>query len=284
LSPEQVALHDLSAASDVFSLGSLLAFAATGRPPFGQGATVAVLLNIQRNEPDLDGIDPTRKVLLERILAKEPAARPTAREILDVARGMRNVPDDATMAINRSHTTAPIVAPVAQPLVPPPVNPVPPAVTSAPARKKRSAGKPLAVLAALVIAAGVGYAGFNSLDSGASPEPTRSAEQQASEEPAGPTQAPADPGSDQLRSGDWLLSRYSISQDNGKLVINGTVQNSGDQAASTTLTVFYYVNGEAVAVATGQTGEVAAGGSAQVTLTSDDDWQPGNPTLVVEAS
>ena len=64
LSPEQANLSELTAASDVFSLGSLLAFAATGRPPFGQGATVAVLMNIQRGEADLAGIDPTRRALL----------------------------------------------------------------------------------------------------------------------------------------------------------------------------------------------------------------------------
>lgn len=67
-------------------------------------------------------------------------------------------------------------------------------------------------------------------------------------------------------------------------MINGTVQNSGSKAASTELTVYYYVDGEAVAVATGSTGEVAPGGSADVTLTSEDSWQPGNPVLVVEAS
>ena len=80
------------------------------------------------------------------------------------------------------------------------------------------------------------------------------------------------------------MSQYAISQDNGKLVINGTVQNSGSKAASTDLTVYYYVDGQAVAVATGSTGEVAPGASANVTLTSDDAWQPGNPVLVVEAS
>jgi hypothetical protein len=61
------------------------------------------------------------------------------------------------------------------------------------------------------------------------------------------------------------------------------VQNSGSKPASTDLTVYYYVNGEAVAVATGSTGEVPAGGSTSVTLTSDDPWQPGNPVLVVQA-
>lgn len=285
LSPEQVALHDLTPASDVFSLGSLLAFAATGRPPFGQGATVAVLMNIQRNEPDLDGIDPTRRVLLERMLTKDAAARPTAREVLDVARGMKNVPEDATMAISQSHTTQPIVAPTQQAVVPPPVAPVAaPAYAPQPPKKKRSLGKPLAVIAALIIAGGVGYVGMNSLESEGTPQTTQSAQEQPTADAPSPSDAPANPGSDQLRSGDWLLSQYSISQDNGKLVINGTVQNSGNKAASTDLTVSYYVNGEAVAVATGSTGQVAPGGSAQVKLTSEDDWQPGNPTLVVEAS
>ena len=272
LSPEQVALQDLSAASDVFSLGSLLAFAATGQPPFGQGATVAVLMNIQRNDPDLSGIDPTRRVLLERMLAKDPALRPTAREVLDVARGMKDIPEDATVSVSQSHTTQPIVAP---PAVRPPAAPMPPP-------KPRRLGAWAAVGLAGVLALGIGYAGFNSLQSGGAPEPSQSQSQQPSEAPSA-GEAPANPGSDQLRSGNWLLSQYSISQDNGKLVINGTVQNSGNKSASADLTVFYYVNGEAVAVATGSTGEVAAGSSAQVTLTSEDDWQPGNPTLVVQA-
>ena len=281
LSPEQVALADLTAASDVFSMGSLLAFAATGRPPFGQGATVAVLMNIQRNEPDLDGIDPTRRVLLERMLAKDPSVRPSAREVLNVARGMKDIPEDSTVAISRSHTTAPIVPPPMPP-TPPPVQafaaPMPPAP-----KRKRGVGRFAAVGLAAVLALGVGYVGFNALDSSGSQQPSQSQDGQPSSAPDA-SEAPANPGSDQLRSGDWLLSRYSISQDNGKLVINGTVQNSGSEAASTELTVFYYINGEAVAVASGSTGEVAPGGSAEVTLTSDDAWQPGNPTLVVKAS
>ena len=261
LSPEQVALQDLSPASDVFSLGSLLAFAATGRPPFGQGATVAVLMNIQRNEPDLEGVDPTRRVLLERMLVKDPNGRPSARDVLEVARGMRDLPQDATVQVSRSHTTAPIAAPVA--------------------RSRRRVGKPIAVVAAGLVAAGLGYAGFSALDNGTPPAPEPTATATATS--GGITNAPAFPGSDQLRSGDWLLSQYSISQDNGKLVIDGTVRNDGASAASTTLTAYYYIDGQAVAVATGQTGDVPAGGSAQVTLTSKDAWQPGNTVLAVQA-
>ena len=269
LSLEQANLDDLSAASDVFSLGSLLVFAATARPPFGQGATVAVLMNIQRGEPDLAGIDPTRTALLKRMLAKDPTQRPSAREVLDIARAVGSG-DDRTVDLRMppAHTTQPI-------------RPV------APVRQDAAVGgwrKPAAIVAAGLMALVVGFLGFSALD-GDSTTPT--GPDATASEPAQtpqPQEAPAFPGSDQLRSGDWLLSQYAISQDNGNLVINGTVQNSGSKAASTELTVYYYVDGKAVAVATGSTGEVAPGSSANVTLTSDDAWQPGNPVLVVEAS
>jgi len=269
LSPEQANLDDLTAASDVFSLGSLLAFAATGRPPFGQGATVAVLMNIQRGEPDLAGIDPQRAALLRRMLVKDPAQRPSAREVLEIARAAQHAAKDSTVAIQRppAHTTQPI-----RPVPPPP-----------PPRTRRSGSwrKPIGVLLAGLLALAIGYGGFQAMESQAPGSSEQQGQQTTAPEPE---QAPDVPGSDQLRSGDWLLSQYSISQDNGKLLINGTVVNSGPKAASTELTVYYYIDGEAVAVATGKTGRVPPGGSTSVELTSDDPWQPGNPVLVVEAS
>jgi serine/threonine protein kinase len=270
LSPEQANLDELSAASDVFSLGSLLAFAATARPPFGQGATVAVLMNIQRGAPDLGGIDPTRTALLTRMLAKDPSQRPSAREVLDIARAVEHGDDNTVdLRVPPSDSTQPIR-------------------TVPPARPRATGGdgwrKPAAIVAAGLLALVVGFLGFNALDGGGTAPAGPDAAQSQGEQTPQPQEAPPFPGSDQLRSGDWLLSQYAISQDNGKLVINGTVQNSGSKAASTDLTVYYYVDGEAVAVATGTTGEVAPGGSASVTLTSDDAWRPGNPVLVVEAS
>ncbi|MCI4046140.1 bifunctional serine/threonine-protein kinase/ABC transporter substrate-binding protein [Streptomyces sp. TRM75563] len=66
-------------AGDVFSLGCLLAYAATGRPPFGSGAVDAVLYRTVHDAPDLDGIeDPGLRALLERCLAKDPGERPAA--------------------------------------------------------------------------------------------------------------------------------------------------------------------------------------------------------------
>ncbi|WP_228988906.1 bifunctional serine/threonine-protein kinase/ABC transporter substrate-binding protein [Streptomyces sp. DH8] len=70
------------AAGDVFSLGCLLAYAATGRPPFGGGAVDAVLYRTVHEAPDLDGIhDAPLRALLERCLVKEPGDRPTAAEL-----------------------------------------------------------------------------------------------------------------------------------------------------------------------------------------------------------
>ncbi|WP_225094851.1 bifunctional serine/threonine-protein kinase/ABC transporter substrate-binding protein [Streptomyces sp. CoH27] len=81
LSPEQAAAGELSPASDVFSLGCVLAYAATGRPPFGAGATDALLYRTVHDEPDLDGVDAESATVLARCLAKDPAARPTPAEL-----------------------------------------------------------------------------------------------------------------------------------------------------------------------------------------------------------
>ncbi|WP_406408122.1 bifunctional serine/threonine-protein kinase/ABC transporter substrate-binding protein [Streptomyces halstedii] len=84
LSPEQATADDtaLGPASDVFSLGCVLAYAATGRPPFGSGAVDALLYRTVHDAPDLTGIDdPALRVLVTDCLAKDPADRPTARAL-----------------------------------------------------------------------------------------------------------------------------------------------------------------------------------------------------------
>ncbi|SFC43490.1 bifunctional serine/threonine-protein kinase/ABC transporter substrate-binding protein [Streptomyces aidingensis] len=82
-------------AADVFSLGCLLAYAATGRPPFGTGTPDALLYRTVHDEPDLSGLDGAEHAplaaLLRRCLAKDPAARP-APEALD-AEITEDVPD-----------------------------------------------------------------------------------------------------------------------------------------------------------------------------------------------
>ncbi|MCX2181038.1 ABC transporter substrate-binding protein [Streptomyces sp. SKN60] len=83
LAPEQAEARaaDIGPAADVFALGCLLAFAATGRPPFGSGALDALLYRTVHDEPDLAGVPEGLLDLVRQCLAKEPSARPTAEEI-----------------------------------------------------------------------------------------------------------------------------------------------------------------------------------------------------------
>ncbi|SFY53813.1 bifunctional serine/threonine-protein kinase/ABC transporter substrate-binding protein [Streptomyces sp. F-1] len=83
LSPEQATAggERLGPASDVFSLGCVLAYAATGRPPFGRGAVDALLYRAVHDSPDLDGVAEETAAVLLRCLAKDPADRPSAAEL-----------------------------------------------------------------------------------------------------------------------------------------------------------------------------------------------------------
>ena len=78
MSPEQAAGQAVGSRSDVFSLGAVLAFAATGCKPFGSGQAAAVLERVVRGAPDLHGAPPEVLPLIERCLAKDPAVRPAA--------------------------------------------------------------------------------------------------------------------------------------------------------------------------------------------------------------
>jgi serine/threonine protein kinase len=81
MAPEQATGDEAGPASDIFSLGAVLVFAATGRAPFGDGSAVSVLFRVVHAEPDLDGIDGPLRDLISACMAKDPAARPTAGEI-----------------------------------------------------------------------------------------------------------------------------------------------------------------------------------------------------------
>ncbi|MFE7032656.1 bifunctional serine/threonine-protein kinase/ABC transporter substrate-binding protein [Streptomyces sp. NPDC057621] len=87
LSPEQARVRaggdGVGPPSDVFSLGCVLAYAATGRRPFGTGTVAAVIFRTVHEEPDLDAVPWTLVPLLTACLAKDPRARPTAQEIRD---------------------------------------------------------------------------------------------------------------------------------------------------------------------------------------------------------
>jgi serine/threonine protein kinase len=66
---------------DVFAWGALVAYAATGRLPFGSGAPDAVAFRVISAEADLDGLPAGLRPLAEQALSKEPSKRPTAAEL-----------------------------------------------------------------------------------------------------------------------------------------------------------------------------------------------------------
>ncbi|WP_259406268.1 serine/threonine-protein kinase [Microbispora sp. H10885] len=82
LAPEQIAGQPATPASDVFAWGATIVFAATGRAAFGADNVAAVLHRIMTASPDLTALPPSLRALVERCLAKDPAARPTARDLL----------------------------------------------------------------------------------------------------------------------------------------------------------------------------------------------------------
>ncbi|MBC6457047.1 serine/threonine protein kinase [Actinomadura sp. HBU206391] len=84
MSPEQARGRPVGPASDVFSLGSVLVFAGTGRGAFGTGHPDAVIYRVVHDEPDLSGLTGHLTGLVAACLEKNPDDRPTVTDLLDV--------------------------------------------------------------------------------------------------------------------------------------------------------------------------------------------------------
>lgn len=82
MSPEQAEGGTAGPASDVFSLGSVLAFAVTGRELFGSGSGPSVLYRVVHTQPDVGGIPEPLRSLVARCLARDPTWRPTAGQVV----------------------------------------------------------------------------------------------------------------------------------------------------------------------------------------------------------
>ncbi|MEU3286735.1 serine/threonine-protein kinase [Streptomyces longwoodensis] len=85
MAPEQVRGERITPASDVFCLGSVLVYAATGTLPFGSAdsGAHALMYRIAEGEPDLAGLPEGLADLVRACLRKDPAARPTLEWILE---------------------------------------------------------------------------------------------------------------------------------------------------------------------------------------------------------
>ncbi|WP_433230674.1 serine/threonine-protein kinase [Actinomadura formosensis] len=79
LAPELIEGERATAVSDVFSWAATVAYAATGRPPFGRGSLHGVCFRILRGQADLDGAPEPVAGLLRAAFRRDPAERPSAR-------------------------------------------------------------------------------------------------------------------------------------------------------------------------------------------------------------
>ncbi|GAA3749215.1 serine/threonine-protein kinase [Streptomyces tremellae] len=98
MAPEQVRGDRITPACDIFCLGSVLAYAATGKVPFGTGTAQTdfhvLMYRIAYEEPDLEGVPESLAHLIRACLDKNPAARPSPGEVLRRA-GARDTVADA---------------------------------------------------------------------------------------------------------------------------------------------------------------------------------------------
>jgi len=92
MSPEHLGAGAMDARSDVFSLGSVLVFAATGHGPFEGTDSTAVMGRILYLAPNLTGLPAELRDIVSACLAKEPAGRPTLEELLAAFSGQAGPP------------------------------------------------------------------------------------------------------------------------------------------------------------------------------------------------
>jgi serine/threonine protein kinase len=171
MAPEQISGHP-GPEADIFAWGVTVAYAATGRSPFGAGNTHSVLYRIMYGDADIASVPDSLLPLVESSLAKDPQSRPSARQLLDrltSASRPENVHDSPTQVIlartwqSGSH-------------------PSPPAAPAAPAAAATPAGWPYAARpGAESPAAAPAVAGITDAPTADSP---------SSAPPAAPTPAP----------------------------------------------------------------------------------------------
>ncbi|MFI0815746.1 WD40 repeat domain-containing serine/threonine protein kinase [Streptomyces sp. NPDC021098] len=112
MAPEYIRGQSVTEAGDVFALGVVAHFAATGRLAFGGGADHGVTYRILEQDPDLDGCPEPIRSIAARCLEKDPAARPTPAEVIERCRpgattGTADAPTLTAVAPPRSEPVTP---------------------------------------------------------------------------------------------------------------------------------------------------------------------------------
>jgi Protein kinase domain len=267
LSPEQAEGRQVGPPGDVFSLGAVLAFAASGAGPFGTGPAVAIAFRVVNAAPNLSGVPERLRPLIERCLVKDPAARPSPGELLasltaghaepqwlspPLADGAESAAGPATYAQPAGEAT-----PVRGPALP--TGPI--AEPPAPNRRAARRGRPgLAVTAVAVLAVAAAGIALAVTRQGSDP-PARSAGSGAVSSPA--QTAPSRPEVD----GVWT-GTYDCNQ--GLTGVQLTI--TGSTGGALKATVDFYPVASNPGVAKGSYELVGSYSAAQGLVLNPDYW------------
>jgi hypothetical protein len=156
MAPEQFEQLPVTAAVDIFVWGSLVAYAGTGRRPFGQGTVVEIVYRIRHEPPDLEGLDGRLRNLVEACMAKQAEQRPAAKALLLELLGDHAEPDPqaaATQLLRTSWSPPPATdGPPPAAGEPPATSPPSPAATRPPRRRRRRVAWGLALVGLVAVA------------------------------------------------------------------------------------------------------------------------------------
>ena len=160
LAPEVIEGRPSSAASDVHSWGATVAYAATGRPPYGTGSFETIFFRVISGRPDLTGVPGPLLPLVSAALARDPARRPAAATLSAQAATATSAATVNGADVRTLTSLDPLDRRVSYPALPEPA-PVPPVSAQAQARAPAQALAPAARPAAPLLPPGpIGRAGI----------------------------------------------------------------------------------------------------------------------------
>ena len=139
MSPEQFRDQAATPASDVFALGCVLGFAATGRAPFDAASVPAIMYRVLEADPDLGGIPSGQlRDIIGACLAKDPLQRPPLPGLLPwLAAAARTGGEPGPASVLTPHTRLPAV-PVSVSLAPEDTEPAEPSAAQSHAERHES--------------------------------------------------------------------------------------------------------------------------------------------------
>ncbi len=166
MAPEQITGR-AGTAADIFTWAVTVAFAASGQPPFGTGASDVILYRIMHGAPDIAGVPSGLRPLVEAALAEDPQARPTAPQLLSQLTQAAARYDNPTQTVLAQTWHPSATGPMVPGRAPPGSAPRPPMswqgpAMSAPDRPSRrpTALLPIVLTLAFLLAAGGTAVGF----------------------------------------------------------------------------------------------------------------------------